>query len=113
MGNLIDIEELQQRIGEKEELLVRCTASWSLRLDVQLEALLAEAQVSGKPIQAVCLDTDAPSTWAALREWGVLNLPALVFFRGGCHVGTIIGLRALPELERLLASLYAPQTQPG
>jgi hypothetical protein len=106
MSELIDIEELQRRIGEKEELLVRCAASWNVRLDVQLEALLAEARVSGKPIQAVCLDTDDTRTWAALREWGVLNLPALVFFRGGCRAGTIIGLRALPELERLLAGWY-------
>jgi hypothetical protein len=113
MSNLIDIEELQRRIGEKEELLVRCTASWNVRLDVQLESLLAEARVNGKPIQAVCLNTDASSSWEALREWGVLNLPALVFFRGGCRVGTTIGLRALPELERLLAVWYGNQTYPS
>jgi thiol:disulfide interchange protein len=113
MSNLIDIEELQQHIDEKEELFVHCSASWNVRLDVQLEALLAEARVSSKQIQVVCLDTDDPRTWAALREWGVLNLPALVFFRGGCRVGTIIGLRALPELERLLAGWYGPQTQPN
>jgi|SRR5215510_3955911 len=111
MSNLIGIEELQRRISEKEELLVRCAASWNVYQDIQLEALLAEARVVDKPIQAVCLDADDPSAWAALREWGVLNLPALVFFRGGCRVGTIIGLRALPELEQLLTGWYGHQTQ--
>lgn len=98
----VDISELERRIDEEERLLVRCTASWNSGLDKELEDRLAQVWIRAPRVPVLRLDTDDPQTWNALRSWGVLNLPALVFFRSGEQVETVNGLRSVPQLELLI-----------
>jgi len=72
----------------------------------ELETLLDEVRVNGRRVRALRLDTDDTRSWPTLRSWGVLTLPALIFFRGGGRVGMLQGLRPLAELERVLTGWY-------
>jgi hypothetical protein len=60
VNEAVDIDELERRIGEREELLVRCTASWNSRLDEDLVQRLKEVRIKGSVVPAVRLDTDDP-----------------------------------------------------
>ena len=106
MQDAIDIDDLARRVGENEDVLLHCTASWNSRYDDELETLLDEVRVNGGRVRALRLDTDDTRSWPTLRSWGVLTLPALIFFRGGGRVGMLQGLRPLAELERVLTGWY-------
>ena len=107
MQDLVDITEIERRIAASENVLVRCTAAWNSRLDNELERWLAEISIDGAPIQTLRLDVDDSRAWEALLSWRVLNIPALVFFRGGNRVETIIGTRPAPELELLFRRWFS------
>ena len=48
-------------------------------------------------------DVADPVWWDDVRDWGVVNLPAIVFFRNGSRVETVIGLRPVADLEDTLS----------
>jgi len=53
------------------------------------------------------LDSDVEVFWPLLREWKVLNLPALLLFAFGRHVRTQIGLRSDDQFTELFDALTA------
>ncbi len=48
------------------------------------------------------LNIDEESYWETLREWNLVNVPALVLLRDGTHVETVHGVRTGDELTIIL-----------
>jgi hypothetical protein len=86
-----------------ERLVVHCWASWS-SLDSCLDQLLQSVsellETEGMTLRSC--DIDTPSFEPHLREWRVLNVPALVLVRRGKVVQVCYGIQAPDVLASLL-----------
>lgn len=64
--------------------------------------LQAARERLGKRIAFFSYDVDPPPAAELLRQWDVLNLPALICYVRGQHHETRMGLRTEPDLMDLL-----------
>ena len=77
--------------------VVHFWAAWN-NVDRQMDELIQAVRPRFQDrIAFFALETDAKSAHDLCRECKVINLPALVFFRDGKRIETLIGLR--PEAE--------------
>ena len=93
----------QEREHDGGDVIVQCWAEWNT-YDVTCSERLAEAaQACGVSHLCRSHDVNDPAWWEDLRHWGIVNIPAIVFFRNGSRVETVIGLRPVEHLEATLA----------
>ena len=85
------------------DVIVHCWAEWNPD-DGRCAERLAEA-ARARGVLHLCRSHDVadPVWWDDVRDWGVVNLPAIVFFRNGSRVETVIGLRPVADLEDTLS----------
>ena len=108
MSNLDSPEELQREMASVPRLVVHFTASWNGRYDSEMQHRLEPLRTHYHPrIRFATADADAEGFWPLLREWRVLNLPALVCFAFGYHIRTVVGLRSEHQLIELFDALAA------
>jgi hypothetical protein len=109
----IDVPTLLHRVGRGETLIVQCTASWNADNDRAMMAALSEVVLETSGVRVFQLNADEETAWPLLWRWRVLNLPALVVLARGRHVGTLVGLRPVPELAATLADWLPAAAQPN
>jgi thioredoxin-like negative regulator of GroEL len=98
--------ELQQAVAELLPLVVHLTASWNDQYDSEMQKRLAPVQARYKGrIGFATANTDVEDFWPLMREWRVVNLPALALFAFGRHVSTQIGLCSEQQLAELCDAL--------
>jgi thioredoxin 1 len=85
------------------DVIVHFWAPWNGYDDAFAERLADSARACGALGHCRSHNTDDPSWSEDLARWGVVNVPALAFFRNGKHVETVIGLRPVEELRGVLS----------
>lgn len=85
------------------EVIVHCGAEWNI-YDRTCADRLAEAARTHRVLH-LCRshNVDDPAWWEDVRRWGVVNTPAIVFFRNGSRLETVTGLRPVEHLEATLS----------
>jgi hypothetical protein len=108
MRNFDSLEELQRALAKIPRLVVHVTASWNARYDSEMQKCLKLIRSRyNDRIAFATLDSDVEIFWPLLREWKVLNLPALLLFAFGRHIRTQIGLRSEQQFIELFDGLLA------
>jgi thioredoxin-like negative regulator of GroEL len=108
MRSLESPEELQRAIAEAPRLVVHLTASWNAQYDSEMQRCLELLRSRyNERIVFATANTDVEAFGPLVREWRVLNLPALALFAFGRHVSTQVGLRSERQLAELCDTLAA------
>jgi thiol:disulfide interchange protein len=85
------------------DVIVHCWAEWNTYDSTCAERLAEAAQTRGVLHLCRSHNVNDPTWWEDLRRWGVVNIPAIVFFRNGGRLETVIGLRPVEHLEAALS----------
>jgi thioredoxin-like negative regulator of GroEL len=102
----IDISSYQSFIETYPHTAIHFWADWNL-IDKKMREILNELSVAyAGAIKFAAFDTLPEAHWEKCRELGLSNLPALVLYKNGKHLQTLIGLgmkeKIKVDLDRLL-----------
>ena len=98
-----DETEFNALLAEGKVFVVDCTATWCgpCKLVAPLIDRLAEEFVDRA--QVFKLDIDANRSMA--KGWGIRSIPAVIFFKAGEKIETIVGVKSYEEFSLALTNL--------
>jgi thioredoxin 1 len=98
-----DEAEFETLLAQGKVLVIDCTATWCgpCKLVAPLIDRLAEEYVDRA--QVFKLDIDANRAMA--KGWGIRSIPAVIFFKAGEQVETIVGVKSYEEFSLAVTNL--------
>jgi thioredoxin 1 len=92
-----DETEFDNLIGSEALLVVDCTATWCgpCKMVSPLMDQLADAYDSKAKICKLDLDTNKP----VAKRFGIRSIPAVMFFKGGELMETLVGVKPYEEFS--------------
>ena len=111
----VSADSVQQILRDHPIVAVHFWAPWNRAYDEALDsALLPLYKEFGDRIDFRSLDTDDRQLWSFVQGAGVLNLPAIGFWRNGQRDRVVIGLRSLAAWrETFVEVLRSPASTTG
>jgi thioredoxin 1 len=100
-----DEVEFNSLLVESNVLVVDCTATWCgpCKLVAPLIDRLAEEYIDRA--QVFKLDIDANRD--LVKSWGIRSIPAVIFFKAGEKVETIVGVKSYEDFSLAVTNLLA------
>jgi thioredoxin 1 len=98
-----DQAEFDALLAEGNVLVVDCTAPWCgpCKLVAPLIDQLAEEYID----RAKVFKLDIDANRAMAKGWGIRSIPAVIFFKAGEKVETIVGVKSYEEFSLAVAKL--------
>jgi thioredoxin 1 len=100
-----DEAEFNSLLAESTVLVVDCTATWCgpCKLVAPLIDRLAEEYIDRAKIFKLDIDANR----ALVKQLGIRSIPAVIFFKAGEKVETIVGVKSYEEFSLAAANLLA------
>ena len=92
----ISVNELKEKIANKETMLVSFSASWCGPCKMLKEELKKVS--SSTPIYKIDVEEDINFS----REYSVRSVPTMKMFKEGNVINTTVGLRSANEINKLI-----------
>src|SRR5262249_25834498 len=95
----VSAKEYWEFIESSPIVVIHFWADWNRYDDQMRERLAAVNPVYERIVSVGAFDTTPEEGWNICRQVGIVNLPALVYYRNGDHVRTEMGLKPIKEIE--------------
>ena len=98
-----DEAEFDTLLAQGKILVVDCTATWCGPCKLVAPLIDRLAEEYGNRAQVFKLDIDVNR--AMVKGWGIRSIPAVIFFKAGEKVETIVGVKSYEEFSLALEKL--------
>ena len=99
-----DEAEFDSLLANETLLVVDCTASWCGPCKLVAPLMDQLAGQYGERVNVFKLDLDANKTVA--KRFGIRSIPAVMYFKGGELIETLIGVKPYEEFSGALERLF-------
>lgn len=97
--------QVEEAIKNSSVVVIHAWASWN-QSDRAMDKLLSNlAPLVSGDVQFYSMDIDRAENFEFLHRHKVLNVPALVCYKNGIHMETVVGMRDKQSLFDLIESL--------